>query len=63
MSALENRSPRRLVPANDNGKRRNPLRVALLFPQHLPVQTIEVEVIAQLLDSIVCANDNEAGAS
>jgi len=61
MSAPRNRPNGRLRPANDN-KRRKPLGAEVRIPQNLPVQQVEVEVFAQLLDSLtgLAANDNEA---
>ena len=51
-------APRRrgVTPANDNGK--EPLHAVLDMPDTMPVQPVEVEVFAELLDSF--ANDNEA---
>ena len=46
--------------ANDNRRGFNLLGAELRFPQALPIQTVEVEVFAQLLDSMAFpANDNE----
>jgi hypothetical protein len=46
------------APANDNGPRK-PLRAELFVPPDLPVQLVEVEVIAELLESLPWpANDN-----
>jgi hypothetical protein len=52
---------RRLVPANDNERPHKPLRVVVDIPPDLPIQLVEIEVFAQLLDSLdlVAANDNE----
>lgn len=63
---MSKRPPKRLqallpVPANDNAKRSN-RRFAVVegIPADLPIQRIEVEVLAQLLESLDPANDNEA---
>ena len=52
---------RQLVPANDNERPHKPLRVVVDIPPDLPIQPVEIEVFAQLLDSLapVAANDNE----
>jgi hypothetical protein len=52
-------------PANDNVAPRKPLRAVVLIPQSLPIQPIEVEVFAELLDSLgdPPANDNDEGIS
>lgn len=52
---------RRLVAANDNERPHKPLRVVVDIPPDLPIQLVEIEVFAQLLDSLdlVAANDNE----
>jgi hypothetical protein len=46
-------------PANDNVPVGDSLRAELNFPRHLPIQIIEVEVFAELLDGLIAANDNE----
>ena len=48
-------------PANDNARPRKTLGVQMRFAQNLPIQLVEVEVFAQLLDSLqeLVANDNE----
>jgi len=48
-------------PANDNNRRRKALRAVVEISPDLPVQTVEIEVFAQLLDALeaVAANDNE----
>ncbi|HEX3675201.1 MAG TPA: hypothetical protein VHU87_13090 [Rhizomicrobium sp.] len=51
---------KRPLPANDNERRYKPLGVVVEIPPDLPIQMVEVEVFAQLLDSLpVAANDNE----
>ena len=52
---------KRRVPANDNERQHKPLGVVLDISPDLPIQLVEVEVFAQLLDSLqmVAANDNE----
>ena len=54
----KSRHPR---PANDNARPRKPLRVQMRIAQNLPIQMVEVEVFAQLLDALrgSAANDNE----
>jgi hypothetical protein len=61
MSARHHRGPRLPKPANDNARRDNRLSVVLRIPQDLPIQRVEVEVFAQLLDSLeqLAANDNQ----
>ncbi len=61
MSTNNDRAHRRPVPANDNGTRRKPLGVEVLIPQDLPIQLVEVEVFAELLESLSIANDNDEG--
>lgn len=56
MSARHEKGP---VPANDNKRRHKPLRAVVDIPPNLPIQIVEVEVMAQLLDALP-ANDNEA---
>jgi hypothetical protein len=46
------------APANDNTPRHKPLGVVIEIPPNLPLQVVEVEVLAQLLDSLPL-NDNE----
>jgi hypothetical protein len=48
-------------PANDNRRRHKTLGVAVEISPDLPIQMVEVEVFAQLLDSLSldAANDNE----
>lgn len=47
-------------PANDNEGPSGRLKAELSFPPNLPVQLVEVEVLAALLDSLPPpANDNE----
>lgn len=50
-----------LIAANDNAKPHKPLGVVVDIPPDLPIQLVEIEVIAQLLDSLcdIAANDNE----
>ena len=50
-----------LTPANDNDKPHKALRIVVDIPPDLPIQLVEIEVVAQLLDSLVdlAANDNE----
>jgi len=50
-----------LKAANDNEPPHKGLRVVLDLPRDLPIQQVEIEVIAQLLDSLgdLAANDNE----
>jgi hypothetical protein len=55
MSARHEPGP---LPANDNQRRHKPLRVVVAIPPDLPIQMSEVDVIAQLLNSLP-ANDNE----
>jgi hypothetical protein len=52
-------------PANDNEPNPRHLRAVMLIPQSLPVQFVEVEVLAELLDAIddLAANDNEVASS
>jgi hypothetical protein len=52
---------RRFIPANDNQRPHKPLRAIVEIPPDLPIQLVEIEVFAQLLDSLdlVAANDNE----
>ncbi len=52
---------RGLVPANDNERPHKPLRVVVDIPPDLPIQLVEIEVFAQLLNSLdlVADNDNE----
>ena len=47
-------------PSNDNRKDSHPLRVVMNIPQSLPIQLVEVEVFASLLDDLrdLAANDN-----
>ena len=60
MSTPSDSKPFRQVPANDNGKRNKPLGVEIRISQDLPIQMVEVEVFAELLDSLgSAANDNE----
>ena len=61
MSARHQRGPRLPKPANDNARRDKRLSVVVRIPQDLPIQRIEVEVFAQLLDALeqLAANDNE----
>jgi hypothetical protein len=55
---------KRRSPANDNERRHKPLGVVVEIPPDLPIQLVEVEVFAQLLDALgmVAANDNEEPA-
>ncbi len=48
-------------PANDNKRRHKTLRAVVEISPDLPIQTVEIEVFAQLLDALeaVAANDNE----
>lgn len=51
---------RRNRPANDNERPWARLKAELSFPPNLPVQLVEVEVLAALLESLPPpANDNE----
>ena len=52
---------KRLVAANDNHPPRKSLRAVVEIAPDLPVQIVEVEVIAQLLEALgdTAANDNE----
>lgn len=61
MSAPHRRGPRLPKPANDNARRDKRLSVVVRIPQDLPIQRVEVEVFAQLLDSLepLAANDNQ----
>lgn len=62
MSGPSGQKHRNRLPANDNRRGRRPMRAELRFPPVLPVQWIEVEVFARLLESVaVAANDNEEG--
>ncbi len=63
MSAPRHRPGRVPSPANDNGRRKR-LAVELDLPAFLPVQACEVEVLAELLESLqdLAANDNEASS-
>jgi len=58
MSAPHKKRP---MPANDNNRPHKPLGVVIDIPPDLPIQLVEVEVFAQLLDSLelAAANDNE----
>jgi hypothetical protein len=50
-----------IFPANDNAPV-NSLRVELKLPRQLPIQLVEVEVFAELLDALpLPANDNDEG--
>lgn len=60
MSAPHKRGGHRSA-ANDNTPRHRVLDVEADIPADLPLQTVEVEVLAQLLDSLP-ANDNEETA-
>jgi len=53
--------PRLPVPANDNSRPAKTLRAELRFPQLFPIQIVEVEVLASLLDDLMAlvANGNE----
>jgi hypothetical protein len=52
---------RRQTPANDNWRPRQ-LRVVVNVPRMLPIQLVEIEVFAELLDTLPeAANDNEFG--
>lgn len=48
-------------PGNDNERPVRTLRTELRIPRGLPIQQVEVEVFAELLDALeeVVANDNE----
>jgi hypothetical protein len=50
-----------IVAANDNDPPRKSLRAVVEITSDLPVQIVEVEVIAQLLEALgdIAANDNE----
>lgn len=51
---------RKRTPANDN-RRPRPLRAVVELPKSLPIQLVEIEVFAELLDALPeAANDNEA---
>lgn len=54
------RHERGLAPANDNLRRHKPLGVVVDIPPNLPIQIAEVEVVAQLLDSLPANDDEEA---
>ena len=63
MSAPRDSKPEKQNIANDNGRksssRRKPVVVELRLPPGLPVQLVEVEVLAELLESLPrIANDN-----
>ena len=61
MSAA-NRKPKARV-ANDNARSRKGLLVEVDMPVFVPIQLVEVEVFAELLDSLpVIANDNEGSS-
>ncbi|HTP77549.1 MAG TPA: hypothetical protein VMJ73_11295 [Rhizomicrobium sp.] len=49
------------IPANDNSRPAKTLRAELRFPEVLPIQIVEVEVFASLLDDLMAlvANDNQ----
>jgi len=52
---------RKRTPANDNQRPRH-LRAAVTLPRMLPIQLVEIEIFAELLDSLPeAANDNEVG--
>ena len=61
MSARHHRGTRLPKPANDYARRDKRLSVVVRIPQDLPIQRVEVEVFAQLLDSLeqLAANDNQ----
>jgi len=61
MSAPRSRGPSPPKPANDNKRPSKGLRVEISIPRNLPIQRVEVEVFAELLDSLVglAVNDNE----
>ena len=47
------------IPANDNERPRPRLKAELRLPKGLPVQIVEIEILAELLDSLPPpANDN-----
>jgi hypothetical protein len=61
---MKGRSPKlvhQLRPANDNELTQDCLLVEVIMPAFLPVQPVEVEVFADLLDALLpAANDNGA---
>ncbi len=59
MSVHRLRRPQPIAPANDNPKPPHHLAVVLDLPPDLPVQQIEIEVFAQLLESLAPANDTD----
>jgi len=60
MSAPREPKPDGTSAANDNVPVGDSLRVQVNLPRHLPIQIVEVEVFAELLDGLaIAANDNE----
>jgi hypothetical protein len=57
VSEHRDEGPRPPRPANDN-EAPTLSRVDVLIPRDLPIQQVEIEVFAELLDSLVPANDN-----
>jgi hypothetical protein len=59
MSDVPKRS-RKPIPANDNQRPRT-MRAIVNLARGLPIQLVEIELFAELLDSLPdAANDNEA---
>lgn len=63
MSRPRNPRPKSTVAANDNARKRGSLhrlpKAELRLPEGMPVQLVEVEVVAELLESLAPnANDN-----
>lgn len=57
--SVSTHNPARTTSANDNGRRKS-LGVEVRIPQDLPIQLVEIEVFAELLDSLgPAANDDE----
>lgn len=61
MNHPHNPNPERTVAANDNTRQRRPRlpKAEVRLPRQMPVQLVEVEVLAELLESLPpIANDN-----
>ena len=59
MSAPREPQPLGDIPANDNERPGPRLKAELKLPKGLPVQIVEIEILAELLDSLPPpANDN-----
>lgn len=60
MSRPRNPKPQNTIAANDNERQRRRLpKAEVRLPREMPVQLVEVEVLAELLESLPpIANDN-----